>query len=214
MRSGQQSTAWRGRCRAPRAAGYIDAPRSRQLRQSPAVRRPVTWRRAVGRHPEPDPEPSPVTLYRYVGPMMKSNSAITASRRPRSRARHAAVDGAAAPGRRNGGPAGPRGLESGRSRTAAAVRTLTSPPAHPGHEGSSRAITRVGAVVRAWAAAGVVRDEHHDAKQPPDQPGAPRALRPRSSDPRRLIPAGSGPLQVDVELAHADPCTEDERRRP
>ena len=31
--------------------------------------------------------------------MMKSNSAITASRRPRSRARHAGADGAAAPGR-------------------------------------------------------------------------------------------------------------------
>ena len=194
MRSGQRSTAWRGRCRAPRAAGYIDAPRSRQLRQSPSVRRAVTGDVRLAGTPEPDPEPSPVTLYRYVGPMMKSNSAITPSRRPRSRARNAAADGAAAPGRRNGGPAGPRGLESGRSRTAAAVRTLTSPPAHPGHEGSSRAITRVGGRRSSVGCGWVVRDEHQDAKQPPDQPGAPGGLRPRSSAPRaKGRPAAAAP---------------------
>ena len=45
MRSGQRSTAWRGRCRAPRAAGYVDAPRSR--------------RRAVGRHGRAGPRTEP-----------------------------------------------------------------------------------------------------------------------------------------------------------
>ena len=49
-------------------AGYVDAPRSRsrQPRQSPAVRRAVTGDVRLAGTAEPDPEPSPVTLYRYV----------------------------------------------------------------------------------------------------------------------------------------------------
>ena len=52
-RSGPRFTAWRGRCRAPRAAGYVAAPQSRQ----PCCRRAVSSaaRAGTGRTRRPPP---------------------------------------------------------------------------------------------------------------------------------------------------------------